>query len=181
MNEQITFNLKAIETERLILRKLTLDDAKDVYEYASDKIITKYVTWYPHKSLDESVDFIKRHLDKYKLNEVTNWGIHHKADNKIIGSAGYMTCDFHSKKAELGYALSRNYWNQGIMTEVIKEAISFGFNTLRLIRIQALCKIENIASSRVMEKSGMEFEGILKKYHFAKNDHHDMKIYAITK
>ena len=67
------------------------------------------------------------------------------------------------------------------MSEVIGRVIEFGFVTLNLIRIEARCLPENIGSSRVMEKTGMKYEGLLRKHIWAKNDFHDLKQYSIIK
>lgn len=77
--------------------------------------------------------------------------------------------------------MAKDFWNQGIMTEVINRIIEFGFKELKLIRIEARCHPENIGSAKVMEKSGMKFEGILRKHIWAKDDYQDVKIYSIIK
>lgn len=77
--------------------------------------------------------------------------------------------------------ISKDYWGMGIATEAVKELFKFGFNNMELIRIQARCFVENIGSARVMEKSGMSFEGINRKSMFVKGKHHDLKMYSILK
>ena len=109
-----------------------------------------------------------------------DWGIIAKDGNRLIGTCGLYTTPIH-RRAELGYALARDYWGQGLMTEAAKAAIAFGFHVMQLIRIQALCDVENIGSARVLEKSGMQFEGTLHNYLFTKNRPWNLKMYAITR
>jgi ribosomal-protein-alanine N-acetyltransferase len=84
-------------------------------------------------------------------------------------------------RVELGYVLSDQYWNQGIMTEVVSKIIQFGFEEVGLERIQARCMVDNTGSAKVMEKVGMQFEGVLRNYMKVKNELRDLKMYAILK
>lgn len=86
-----------------------------------------------------------------------------KTSNKCIGTVGFVSWDIKNARAELGNALSRACWNRGYMTEAVKAVIGFGFEKMGLVRIEARCNPDNIGSSRVMEKEGMTFEGILRK------------------
>ena len=85
------------------------------------------------------------------------------------------------KIAEIGYVISKDYWGKGLTTEVAKELVKFGFEEMDLVRVQARCDVENIASARVMEKAGMTFEGIIRKGIFVKGEHRDLKMYSILK
>ena len=67
------------------------------------------------------------------------------------------------------------------MTEAVRQVISFGFRTMQLNRVQATCEVEYIASARVMEKTGMTFEGILREYLFTKQHYRDLRMYAILR
>ncbi len=92
-----------------------------------------------------------------------------------------MNWNIDNYRAEIGYALSREYWGQGYMTECVKRLIEFGFKNMDLVRIEARCVLMNIGSSRVMEKSGMELEGTLRKHILIKGKFEDVKIYSIIK
>jgi ribosomal-protein-alanine N-acetyltransferase len=174
-------DLPVLETPRLRLRKLTLTDADDVFAYASDPEVTRYMLWSPHASIEDSGKFIKVAIERYNKGMVAPWGIEHKGDRKIIG-----TCDFISwfpehSRTEIGYALSRSYWGRGIMTEAVTHIIACGFGRKNVNRIQAMCEIPNVGSARVMEKSGMVFEGILRQYMQNRGACRDVKMYAILK
>ncbi len=179
--KQVFKNLPSLQTERLILRKMTLRDVNDLYEYASEPEVAKFVTWDYHKNISYSKKFLKSILKKYKEHKVAPWGILLKENNKLIGTGGYVWWMPNHKSAEIGYALSMRYWNRGLMTESVKEIIRFGFEKMELNRIEARCKLNNIASEKVMQKCGMKFEGILRQQMFVKNEFHDLKMYSILR
>jgi len=153
--EDVFSNFPTLETDRLILRKLRLSDAEDLFEYASDPEVAKYVTWEPHKSIEDSINFIKFTHEHYEKKEGIVWGIVYKENNKVIGTCDILLLAPRHFLAEIAYAWSRPYWGKGIMTEAVREAIKFGFEKMNLNRIQARCFPENIGSYRVMEKVGM--------------------------
>ena len=179
--EKIYRDLPILETERLILRKVTLEDLEDMYLYGSDEDVAKYVTWDRHKSIADTKAFIEFILSNYQNKQVAPWGIEYKENGKFIGTIDFVWWQPNHKMAEIGYVLSKDYWGQGLTTEAAKELIKFGFNEMDLVRIQARCLVENIGSSRVMEKAGMQFEGIIRKGMFVKGKHQDLKMYAILR
>ncbi len=179
--EEVYGNLPVLETDRLILRKLRPEDEKDVFDYCSDEEVSKYTTWGAHQTIEDTRAFLNFVFDKYQQNTVAPWGVEDKASGRIIGTTGYMTWDTFNSNAEIGYALSRAYWGKGYMSEAVRSIIDFGFDVMDLVRIEARCLPSNIGSSRVMEKSGMSFEGILRKYILFKGFHEDIKMYSILK
>lgn len=179
--EEIYKNVPVIETERLILRKITLNDLEDMFEYGSDEDVSRYVTWDTHKTTNDTKDFIEFVLSKYEKCEVAPWGIELKETGKLIGTVDFVSWSPDHNNAEIGYVLSRAYWGMGITTEAANELIRFGFDHMELVRIQARCFIKNTGSERVMEKLGMTFEGIVRKGMFAKGKHQDLKLYSILK
>jgi ribosomal-protein-alanine N-acetyltransferase len=174
-------DLQTLETPRLRLRKLTMRDANDVFEYASMPEVSKHVTWDYHRTVADSMAFLKSILLQYENGIPSPWGIVYKELNKLIGTGGFHNWNLEHRRAEVGYAISSRYWNKGIMTETLKRMLRFGFEAMALNRIEALCKIENAASEKVMQKCGMKYEGTLRKQMFVKGDYQDLKIYSILK
>ncbi|MBM7586472.1 ribosomal-protein-alanine N-acetyltransferase [Bacillus pakistanensis] len=166
-----------IETERLILRKITLDDAEDMFIYASNEEVTRYVTWITHSSLSDTIKFINAFLPQYDAP----WGIEFKENGRFIGTVHFVWWQPEHNSAEIGYVLSKEYWGKGLITEAARAIITFGFESMDLIRIQARCFLENKGSERVMEKLGMSFEGISRKVMYVKGEHKDLKVYSILK
>ncbi|PQP85912.1 GNAT family N-acetyltransferase [Paenibacillus sp. AR247] len=181
MGENVYQDLPVLETVRTVLRKISIRDDYDIFAYCSDEEVAKYTTWYAHASLEDSRGYIERILQRYSQQQVAPWGIQDKASGKLVGTCGFVGWDVHHAKAELGYAISRDFWGQGYMTEVVKRIIDLGLNQMDLVRIEARCHPDNVGSARVMEKSGMQFEGLLRKSIFTKGVHQDLKMYALVK
>jgi [ribosomal protein S5]-alanine N-acetyltransferase len=179
--EELLADLPAIETERLLLRKVTLDDAVDIFEYATDPEVPKYMPWEPHQSIKETYDYLERVMKLYREYHPGPWAIVHKRDAKMIGTCSYGSWAREDHCAEVGYVLNRHYWGQGYMAEAVRALVGFGFRELGLNRIQARCDVPNIGSARVMEKVGMRFEGVLRQQLFEKGSYRDIKIYSILK
>lgn len=170
-----------LETPRLTLRRLRLADAEDMFAYASDPQVSQYVTWDSHRSVENSRAFLHSVVTRYQNDEIAVWGIVAKATGRLIGTIGYHDWAFQHQRAEIGYALGRAYWGQGLMTEAARVVIDWGFRAHELYRIQAMCLPANIGSARVMEKAGMQFEGVLRGYVIHKGVPGDMQLYAILR
>lgn len=170
-----------LETERTLLRPLTYDDLDDMYSYCSVPAVAEFTTWEAHQSKEDTKGFIDFVMNRYEVDKLGPWGIEDKQTKRLIGSCNYLGCDSNSMRVELGYVLSDQYWNQGIMTEVVSKIIQFGFEEVGLERIQARCMVDNTGSAKVMEKVGMKFEGVLRNYMKVKNELRDLKMYAILK
>lgn len=178
---EISRNLPTLETDRLILRRMTPSDAEAVFAYASDPEVTRYVVWDTHRSIQDSRAFLELAVQKYKSGGEPDWGIVYKGDHRFVGTCGFVGWDVDHARAEIGYVLSRKYWGRGLMPEALRAMIAFGFERMGLNRIEARCIAENTASARVMEKVGMTYEGTLRQRELIKGAYRDMKLYAILR
>ncbi|KWW22602.1 MULTISPECIES: GNAT family protein [Peribacillus] len=174
-------NLPVIESKRLIMRKVTMKDAEDMFAYASNREVSRFVTWDAHGSLSATKDYIQLILQNYEDSHIAPWGIQYKESGKLIGTIDYVSWQVNHHHAEIGYVLAPEYWGKGLMTEAVEKIVAFGFENMNLVRIQARCFVENTGSERVMQKAGMSFEGIIRKGMFVKGEHVDLKLYAIIK
>jgi [ribosomal protein S5]-alanine N-acetyltransferase len=178
-SKEIFRNLPIIETGRLRLRKLSMRDASDVFEYASIPEVAEHVTWEFHRNISDSMHFLRIMIQQYDDGIPSPWGIIDKEEGKLIGTIGFHVWSQQNAFAEAGYALSKQYWNKGLMTEAFNEVIKFGFEKMKLNRIEATCKPENTASEKVMTKCGMKYEGLMRKKLYAKSEYHDLKLYSL--
>ena len=142
-----------IETERLVLRPVTLDDAEAMFEYASNKENTRY-TFPTNQSLEETKNNIAQF---YLANPLGRWGIELKGSGEFIGTIDLHKIDTLLKKAAIGYIIHKKYWNQGLTTEANRAVIELAFEKVGMNKLTALHDKDNPASGRVMEKSGMLF------------------------
>ena len=161
MNHKGTVRL---ETERLILRRFTLDDAEDAFRnWAQSEAVTKYLTWKPYKNIDDLKGYIQYCIDEYQKPDNYNWVIEYKEIGEPIGSISVMWVREDIAACEIGYCMSERFWGMGIMPEALKEVIRFLFEEVGMNRIQATHDANNPNSGRVMEKCGMQHEGTMRQ------------------
>ena len=173
--------LPVLETDRLTLRPLQMRDAQDMYAYASDPAVSRYVLWDAHRSLRETRRYLRAARRQYRKGLPGCYAIVLRSSGRMIGTIGFMWINCEHRSAEVGYSLSRDCWNQGYATEALRAVLRFGFNTLRLNRIEAQHELDNPASGRVMEKCGMRCEGTLRQRVFNKGRFSDVRLYAILR
>lgn len=174
---------KELETERLILRKFTLDDAKDMFNnYGSDSDTSKYLVWNTHKNIEDSISYIKDVLEKYKKDNFYCWGVVLKKTNALFGAISVIDLDIKNHTAEVGYCYGSKWWRNGYAAESFKRVIAFLFDEVGIETIYADHYLDNVASGRVMEKCGLKKEGILRKRMYDKNGNlSDLVSYSILK
>jgi len=178
---EIFSNLPELKTERLLLRKIFLTDAENIFEYAQIPEVSKFLSWSPHISIENTKEFICALIQNYIDGTPGSWGIELDQEKKIIGTIGFLYWDTENQRAETGFALSNKYWNQGIMTEALWKILSFGFTRMDLNRIEARTFSNNIASQKVLEKVGMKYEGLLREHALVKGNYQDLKLYSILR
>ena len=173
--------LPVIETERLILRKMRLSDAADVYRYAQDREVARHVLWEAHQSVWESRAYIRFLLYQYRNGEPGSWGIVLKETGRVVGTIGYMSYHADNATVEVGYSLAREQWGKGLMTEALDAVIGETFRVLKLHRIEAMHFTDNPASGRVMAKCGMQHEGHLRERVCCKGVFRDVEMWGILR
>jgi ribosomal-protein-alanine N-acetyltransferase len=168
--------LPTLRTDRLILRSLTLDDTPSIFAYASDPEVSRYTLWEPHKTLNDALSFIQDYAFKrYAEGHPEPFGIAFKTDpDTIIGTIGCFWVSPRNRSMELAYAIGRQYWGQGIIVEAGQVLLKHVFTQFDIERLQCRCKVENVASARVMEKLGFQKEGVLRSEVFHRNIFWDM-------
>ena len=102
-------DLPALESERLLLRRLCMRDAPDIYDYSRDAEVARHVLWTAHTSPSESRSYIRYMLRRYRLGEPSSWGIVLKREGRVIGTIGFMWIQEENASAEVGYSLGRAF------------------------------------------------------------------------
>ena len=153
-----------LQTERLILRSLTLEDAQDVQRFAGDRDIALMVLRIPHPYEDDMAEeWICACADAYKKDEAINFAITLRTDRNLIGTIG-LELEQENERAELGYWIGKPYWNLGYATEAARAVVAYSFEVLKLNRIYAYHFTRNPASGRVLKKIGMHYEGCRRQH-----------------
>ncbi|MGK7377118.1 GNAT family N-acetyltransferase [Planococcus sp. 1R117A] len=179
--EKIYANLPVLETERLILRRLTIEDAEDMFDYASKPIVSRFMPWEVHQTADDTKEFIWLILDGYNQQNKLTWAIELKSEKKMIGTIDFIKWLPKHGRAEIGYALSPKYWGNGFTQEAAKALIAFGFEKMQLNKVEAPIVPDNFQSQRVLEKVGMVCEGVARQHFYMKGEYVDLAMYSILK
>ena len=175
------FRLPDLETEDLILRKPRIRDAKDIYSYASDPEVARYVLWEPHRSVSETASFIRDLRARIRAGCPSSWVVVLRGTGTVIGTVGFVWYSVENNAAELGYSFSREYWNHGYATQALRAVIDAVFSSLPLNRLEAQHDVRNPASGRVMQKCGLTQEGILRGRILNKGEYVDTALYSILR
>ena len=163
------------------IRKWKLSDAKDLAIALSNRKVQNNLRDglpYPYTEQDGK-DYIS---DMLSANEDDTFAFAVTADNKVVGSIGvFRQGNIHRQTAELGYYVAEEYWSRGIMTEAIKQICEYVFSKSNILRIYAEPFAYNIASCRVLEKAGFQYEGTLRSNAVKNGEVIDMKMYSLLR
>ncbi|MDN5199835.1 GNAT family N-acetyltransferase [Fulvivirgaceae bacterium BMA10] len=153
---------QVFETERLIVRKLKMSDAADIFhKYAKHPHLTKYVSWPTHKDIEDTNAFLAYALEAWEKGTDYAYAILLKNENELIGSTGFIN---EEGKVSIGYIINDQYSGKGYTTEAVIALNNWLKEQPEVYRIWAVCDMDNIASVRVLEKAGMEREGVLRNW-----------------
>ena len=170
---------KNLETERLVLRRVTESDYPEIMELRGNPETMKYIPRPLVTTKEEALHHFKMIDDKIESNEGINWAITYKDNPKLIGIIGHYRIKPEHFRAEVGYMLLPEYHGKGIISEAIKEVVNYGFNEMKLHSIEAIIDPENFGSARVLEKNNFVKEAHLKENEFYEGRFLDTVIYSI--
>ena len=149
-------NFPTLKTERLLLRKATLEDKQTVYDLRSSKEINKFVGTKRVETINEAKDFIEICNKLYVEKKRLFWLIEYKLE--VIGSIVFHKISLENNYAEIGYKLKTEYHKQGFMSETFKAVLNFGFQKMKLNTIEAYTHKNNIASLTLLKKHNFVFQ-----------------------
>jgi len=153
-----------MQTDRLVMRPLTMEDADFVFQHFRDPRVTEYLMDEPPVADYAQAQAIINFYLEPEGNSHNRWGIVRNTDSRLIGSCGYHKWMKAYFRAEIGYDLSPDFWGQGYMTEALRAVIRNGFDRMELNRIDALVYSGNSRSLRLLRKLGFKQEGLLRDY-----------------
>lgn len=172
-----------IETERLVLRRIDLNDVEEFYRLMIDKGVQEYLPGIPlYTGVDMAVGYIGKNLyKKYKDNTFYDWGIADKDSGKLLGRITVYKQDQERRMADLVWYIHSDFRGKGYVTEAAGAVVKF-LQEVGFERIEAFANVKNISSQRVMEKCGFAYEGTLRKYDMNRDGSlYDAKMYSIIK
>lgn len=155
-------------SDRIYLRRMLRRDADDMYEYSRNPEVTKYLLWEPHPDKVHTSRYLSYIQSRYRSGDFFDWAVIWKETDKMIGTCGFTRFNFDANSGEVGYVLNPGFWGFGIAPEAVLTVMRFGFYEIGLHRIEAKFMADNTRSLRVMEKLGMNYEGVARDSMFVK-------------
>ena len=175
---QLTFEpFPVLESSRLVLREITLNDAEDIFLLRTNEAAMKYINKPKLNSIEDAIELINKMNDPVRIN----WGITLKNESKVIGTIGYHRVEKEHYRAEIGYMLDPGYWNTGLMSEAIARVIDFGFNEMKLHSIEAVINPENSVSRKTLQKFNFIKEAYFKENFFFEGKFFDSEVYSLIR
>ena len=174
---------KTLETERLILRKYRIEDALDMYNnWGTDPNCNIYLPWDNHKNIEETKEIITEWINSYKEDKF-QWIIELKEEGIAIGGINVVKISKSNNICEVGYCIGSKFWGKGYTTEALKKVLEYLFLECNFSLIEAEHHKSNIASGKVMLKSGMIKDGELRNRAINRktNELENIVVYSITK
>ncbi|PIC84673.1 GNAT family N-acetyltransferase [Sporosarcina sp. P1] len=170
-----------LETDRLILRELTNEDAEGIFACFSNEDVTRFYGQETLKSIEEAEKFVDIFSKNYSEKIGMRWGIERKETKGIIGTIGFNAWLPKHKRAEIGYEIHPQQWRKGYTSEAVSEVLSYGFDIMGLTRIGAVVFIENEASNKLLGKVGFQKEGVLRNYMYQDGKAYDTNVYSLLR
>lgn len=162
-----------IHTDRLLIRIVSEDDAKDFYEFCKDPKVCTYLTFNPYKNVFYTKRILNNMVNAYIHGSDANFSIVYKENNKVIGSISLHFLE-NENVGDVGYLLNSSYWNKGIMDEALKAFIEVAFSYYNLDYLTASFIKENIASERLLLKNGFKINEYIKNGLIKNNKYYDL-------
>lgn len=172
----------SLETDRLLLRRPTPDDAESMYKnWASDPEVTKYLTWQPHENVAMTRSLLTMWSEECEKSDCYQWLIVPRSLGEPIGSIAVVRTKESTDAFEIGYCLGRAWWHKGIMSEAFSAVIDYLFREIGANRICAEHDTNNPNSGAVMRKCGLSYEGTMRCAGHNSQGICDLALYAILR
>lgn len=171
-----------LETDRLILREMTLGDLEFYFRHFNNDEIVEGCCFPGPKSVEAAKEELERYCIKpFKEKRGIRWGIVRKGSKELIGTCGYYDWNKTVRRAEIGYDLDPAYWGQGIMSEALRAMLDYGFEKMELNRVQAIIDSKNIRSIELVQRLGFKKEGVLRQNSYFNEQFRDDVIFSLLK
>jgi len=167
-----------LETERMILRPLSLSDAEQIFNcWTTDEDVARYMVWDIHENVEDTIEWLKLEEANLLSNKNYTWGMVLKENNELFGTIGLNYKD-EEKCFSLGYNIAKKYWRNDLTTEAGRKVLEFGVKDLGQKKFFCRHAVENIGSMKVMTKLGFkyakdgEYSSFSGKKHFKSKDYY---------
>lgn len=172
-------NFPIIETNRLILRSLQLNDANIIFEMRTNDRISEFIPRNKLQNIEDAINLIKKTNNLFLKKQGIGWAGFTKEGDQLIGTCGFNKIDFENFRAEIGGEMSVSHWGRNYAKEAVQAIIDFGFNKLKLNSIEARVSPDNKSAIYLLDKLGFKKEAHFRKYVYFNNDFLDLAIFTL--
>ncbi|MDD4832789.1 MAG: GNAT family protein [Clostridia bacterium] len=170
-----------LETDLLFLRDYVMSDLENFYRLKSCREVWNYSTFIPVFDTATAKNELKNLISKQTADGMGFCALFSKSSGEYIGEAGILSCNTNADRCVIGYNLLPSFWGNGYATDISKRLIKYAFENLNVERVEALAMKNNVASCRVLEKSGLILEGVLKHFTKVRGEYFDVCYYGLTR
>lgn len=174
-------NFPILETERLHLREMTPSDVTALLRHFGNPAVVQFIDMQPIKTIEQANEWLQWIGGFFGAKDGLRWGITLKEDGSFIGSAGLHNWNREGHYAEVGVDVTPPYWGQGYATEALRRLVDFGWEHMKLNRIEADVVKDNPASMRVLKKVGFKEEGVLRQRLRKGGKYYDIHLFGILR
>lgn len=168
-----------VETNNLLLRKMTYEDKHDIFLMRKDPRMHEYTDTKPDENIGETEAYIDKMLKGISENKWIIWAIEHKASKKVIGSISIWNIDNEKESGELGYGIIPDYQVRGLMKEALLSAADYGFNVMKLKTLDAYTEENNISSNKLLENCKFKVAGKVDDKGYCNDRIYHMVVYRL--
>ncbi|MDX2082789.1 MAG: GNAT family protein [Rickettsiales bacterium] len=181
MNNYLQKNFPLIDLGNYILREKRSEDAADFFRYYTDPEVNKFILCEMPRDLEEARREINYWRNVFYQNDGIYFAIARKDNDQLIGSIGLTSLNSYHNRIELSYDLAKEYWRQGICSSAIKAVVKYGFEELKVNRIEAFTALKNIPSKNLLLKCGFSLEGNLRQHRYHRGSYVDVFIFSLLR
>ncbi len=174
------FPFPNLETSRLVLRQIVVDDAGEILALRSDDRVMQFIGRPKMTSLEEARAWIEKFDTALAQSEGITWAITLKTEKKLVGTIGFWRLEKEHYRGEIGYLLNPDLQGKGIMHEAFAPVLNYGFDKMKLHSVEANVYPENTSSIRILEKNGFVQEGYFKENYFHDGIFTDTVVYSLV-
>ena len=179
INEEIFDTFPVLESERLLFRAYERGDAEDFFQMRTNTEVMKYMDSPRYQSVQDAEKKINGNRQAFVEKQGIKWVIALKSDGNVVGDFGFWRIDKENCRAEIGYALLREYWGMGYMSEAMDVLLKYGFGQMNIHSVEANVNPENKASIKLLKRFGFRKEAYFRENYFFDGEFLDSLIFSL--
>jgi [ribosomal protein S5]-alanine N-acetyltransferase len=168
-----------LQTERLLLRRIEMADAPEIFALRSSEKLMQYIDRPLAQSEYDARALIEKIEAALAKNDGITWGITLKDTHPVVGTAGFWRLDKENYRAEIGYMLQEEQQGKGVMKEALQAIFEYGFTAMQLHSVEANTNTDNKASQALLNYFGFKQEALFRENYYYDGRFLDSAIFSL--